>query len=144
MVANLTFGFWVSLLSTGGALDQNKTIFKIYKFSTTLLRKMGYQTKSTKSFKSDYEVNLWRPILRKSFYNIPPLERKQVHNSLDSIRIFRNRIVHHESILNEPLEKRYNKILEITGWISPQMKDWISKQYPITEITKLLDLLPDD
>jgi hypothetical protein len=72
MLAELNFGFWVTLLS------------------------------------SKYENSLWRPCLRKAFPNRPKgTERKQVHGALNAVRRLRNRIAHHEPILQRQLDVDY-------------------------------------
>jgi Abi-like protein len=110
MVANLSFGFWVSLLGSGGFLDR-----------------------STKS-KANYEMTLWRPALRRAFPNAISVSRKDVLEPLSFLRTFRNRIAHHEPIFARHLEQDYKNILEISGWISPQKRQWIETHSRVLEM----------
>ena len=98
VVAGLSFGVWVSLLGTG-ARSANR--------------------------KADYETTLWRPALRGAFPHRKPLTRKQAHSPLDNLRMLRNRIAHHEPIFKRRLADDYQRILDVTGWISPGARTWI-------------------
>lgn len=63
-----------------------------------------------------YETSLWRPFLRHAFpYASRPL-RKEIHDKLDQIRLFRNRIAHHEPIFNKNPDEIHKDIVEIIGW----------------------------
>lgn len=73
-----------------------------------------------------YETDLWRPALRHSFpYRPRGTERKHIHVLLDHIRRLRNRIAHHEPILDHKLANDHNNILQVTFWICPDTADWI-------------------
>ena len=71
-----------------------------------------------------YHQNLWIPVLGKSF---PHAKRKrsEIHHELDHLRLFRNRIAHHESIFKRHLAKDYSKIIEIVGWINQDKSRWV-------------------
>ena len=100
MLAELPFGFWVSLLGSGGRLPNSRT-------------------------RASYEMTLWRPALRSAFPHRDRLTRAQVHRPLNELRILRNRIAHHEPIFARDLAVDYRKMLEICGWISPGTRAWI-------------------
>lgn len=100
VVAVLSFGFWISLLGSGGRSDSTGR-------------------------KADYEKTLWRPALRGAFPFCKSLTRKQVHGPLNELRTLRNRIAHHEPIFSRRLKADYESILEVTGWISPGTRGWI-------------------
>jgi|SRR5271166_3866353 len=71
-----------------------------------------------------YSVDLWERHLYKSFPNAK-LGRKQLNKRLESIRLLRNRVAHHEPILSRDLEKDAGRILETIGWISKDTERWI-------------------
>jgi hypothetical protein len=50
--------------------------------------------------------------------------RKELSRPLTPIRTLRNRVAHHEPILQWNLPRHYGNILEITGWLSPPAKVW--------------------
>ena len=99
IVAKLSFGFWVSLLGPGGHIANKH--------------------------KANYEMTLWRPALRKAFAHCTPLTRKQAHRPLNALRQLRNRIAHHEPIFARKLTMDHERILDVTGWISPATRTWI-------------------
>jgi hypothetical protein len=71
-----------------------------------------------------YSVDLWEKHLYKAFPNAK-LGRKQLNKRLESIRLLRNRVAHHESILSRDLQKDVDRILETIGWISLDTQRWI-------------------
>ncbi len=96
VVAALSFGFWVSLFGRGGRLESGG--------------------------KANYEMVLWRPALRSAFPHCATLNRKRVHGMLNGLRILRNRIAHHEPVFARNLAEDHQRILEVTGWMSPVMR----------------------
>lgn len=92
LIAELTLGFWVSLLN------------------------------------SEYEKVLWKH-LRRAFPYMPKnmRQRKNVSAPLNSIRSFRNRIFHNESIcwnLNRVADI-HKELLLVMGWINQDIPEWI-------------------
>ena len=71
-----------------------------------------------------YSVDLWEKHLYKAFPNAK-LGRKQLNKRLESIRLLRNRVAHHEPILSRDLERDVERILETIDWISKEMERWI-------------------
>lgn len=114
IVAALSFGFWVSLLGSGGRIAGR--------------------------LKADYERTLWRPALRKTFAHCStPLTRKQAHQPLLNLRVLRNRIAHQEPIFARRLIEDHQCILEVTGWISPEVRTWIDHH---SRVCMLLGVAP--
>ncbi|MDO3648946.1 hypothetical protein [Nocardia mangyaensis] len=81
VVAQLSFGFWVSLFSAAN------------------------------------DRAMWVPCLHKAFphYRGP---RKILHRELNTIRLFRNRVMHHEPIHHRHLEADHRTMLRVLGYIS--------------------------
>jgi hypothetical protein len=73
-----------------------------------------------------YSVELWEKHLYKAFPN-GKLGRKQLNKRLESIRLLRNRVAHHEPILSRDLQKDVDRILETIGWICPDTRQWIEQ-----------------
>ena len=111
IVAALSFGFWVSLTGAGGRL------------STGL--------------KANYEMTLWRPVLRQAFPHCKILTRKQVHEPLNGLRVLRNRIAHHEPIFARDLTADHQCILDLAGWISPETAAWIGHHSRVPDLLAL-------
>lgn len=74
-----------------------------------------------------YETDLWRPLFHKQFAHAGKITRAQVHAPVDQLRLFRNRIAHHEPIYSRALADDYAAILQVAGWISPFMATWIDE-----------------
>lgn len=108
VVSSLSFGFWVSLLGPGGHLRNGN--------------------------KANYEMTIWRPALRSAFPGCDKLRRKDAHRPLEALRKLRNRIAHHESIFSGALNDNHERILEVTGWISPDVQAWIRHHSRVPEI----------
>ena len=99
VVVTLSFGFWVSLLGPGGRTEAGR--------------------------KANHEMTLWRPALRGAFAHRATLTRRQAHHPLDTLRILRNRVAHHEPIFARDLTADHARILDVAGWISPAVRTWI-------------------
>lgn len=74
-----------------------------------------------------YDASLWRPALRHAFPNRPRgTERHEVHGALNAIRRLRNRVAHHEPILNRDLAADHALILQVASWICSETATWIA------------------
>jgi hypothetical protein len=71
-----------------------------------------------------YASALWLPYLNKAFPHAS-LGHKAAHQRLNSIRLLRNRVAHHECILSRNLENEYRDILEATAWICTDTAMWV-------------------
>jgi hypothetical protein len=79
----------------------------------------------TALFGTSYENTLWRQCLHKTIINNPPnMKRSKLSVQLTAIRLLRNRIAHHEPIIYYDLLKRYDSILQVTGWLNPIAEKW--------------------
>ena len=116
VIAEMPFGFWVSLLGKGG------------------------RGRAPNTRRKNYDMTLWRKALYKAF----PHSRKsrvETHSPFDYLRTFRNRIAHHEPVFNRHLEADFRSILEVSGWICPKTADWIRHH---SRVEELLDCEWDD
>jgi len=114
MVAALSFGFWVALLGPGGRLPVGG--------------------------KANYEMSIWRAAAFRAFPHTR-ISRRAAHAPLDYLRTFRNRIAHHEPIIDRHLSADYSSLLQVTGSICPQTLSWISHH---SRVPALLAQSPDD
>jgi len=101
----------------GIAITDGKIISDLnFGFWTTLLEENHYKT------------ILWRQIFKLVFPHYPHSgiiddDVDIVSAKINTIRLLRNRIFHYEPIINRPnLEQDRNDILEVIGWINPEMK----------------------
>lgn len=111
LIATLSFGFWVSLLGSGGRLESGR--------------------------KANYEMTLWRPALRQVFAHRATLTRRQAHGPLNELRILRNRIAHHEPIFARNLTADHARVLEVIGWLSPGIRTWTAHHSRLPTLLEL-------
>ena len=80
-----------------------------------------------------YEGRLWFPHL----HQIVPatVRRKNLHGRLMAFKTLRNRIAHHERIVGRAraLPAEYQNIMEVIGWLSPQIQSWVKHKNCFTE-----------
>lgn len=96
MVAALSFGFWVALLSD--------------RYQRPIWQQNGYQ--------------LFQAVFPHA--SGPDFQRHLVHARLDRIRLLRNRVFHHEKIFHRTsLYQEHLAIHELIGWINPTMQSAI-------------------
>ena len=75
----------------------------------------------------DYEVEIWRPCLRKLFNAIyinqkDTLIRKEIRNKLKEIKKIRNRVFHHENLINFNLYNCFQEIINFIMLLSNELK----------------------
>jgi hypothetical protein len=73
----------------------------------------------------DYE-NLWQTTLNTiaKREDGKGLRRKDFSNPLNTIRILRNRLAHHETVLHWDLVKHHHNIIQLMTWLSPVAAEW--------------------
>jgi hypothetical protein len=95
VVAELPFGFWVGLLSGR--------------------REPGV---------SDYHFKVWvQGGVSGRFAGTP--KRSTLHGSLNALRAFRNRIAHHEQLLNQDLDSLSDDLNVILSSLCPETATWV-------------------
>lgn len=100
----------------------------------------------TAMFGSDYET-LWQKVLHRIVAPSAPkgLKRKSFSTPLTPIRLLRNRVAHHEPILEWNLGRHHAKMLELTEWLSPAAAEWCRANDRFDEIypAERIELAPD-
>lgn len=70
-----------------------------------------------------YEVNFWVKHLKTL---IPArISRKRLHERLTELKMLRNRLAHHETLIRRRVGDDYSNLLETVGWVSPTTRRWI-------------------
>lgn len=90
-------------------------------------------------FGRHYE-NLWRQTLHTTFPH-GTLSRKSLGTRLRRIQRFRNRIAHHDSLLDQDVPAMIEDMLEIAGWVDPQARTWLQAQTGAGEIARQVSRL---
>lgn len=82
----------------------------------------------TNLFNRAYENILWDKSLTNIFNN--QFGRKEIEHILNELRQLRNRIAHHECIMNAKYkpQKHYKKIINLLEAIDPKLSNWAKKQ----------------
>jgi len=76
-----------------------------------------------------FEHILWSPALRRAFPRVKMVSgvkpsRRFVADRFDYLRVFRNRIAHHEPIFARDLAADYASLLEVAAWMFPDVAEW--------------------
>jgi hypothetical protein len=74
---------------------------------------------------ANYEMTLWRPGLR---HALPAYAgtRAELHLRLESLRLFRNRVAHHEPIFRRHLAADHASVSGLLAGISPEFAAWVA------------------
>lgn len=72
-----------------------------------------------------YEHRFWIPALRHAFPAYSG-NRTDLHRTVESLRLFRNRIAHHEPIFARHLAADHDSILRLAAYIHPDARMWLS------------------
>lgn len=87
-------------------------------------------------FGGRYE-ELWRQRLRHAFPGAR--ERKDLSSRMDAVRRFRNRLAHHDSILNQPIAARHAQMVELASFVDQHAGIWLANA---SDVQRLLDERP--
>ena len=71
-----------------------------------------------------YTATLW-PALRPAFQYLPGSDRRLLEAPVARLHVLRNRVAHHEPLLSEPLIDRYIDLLDVVGYVHPQLRTWL-------------------
>lgn len=87
-------------------------------------------------FSPEYE-QLWQQKLHNIVQgNKKGITRKTFSAPLRSIRSLRNRIAHHECILDCNVQAQYKKLVELVGFLSPEAQFWIKENSSFDAVFK--------
>ena len=76
---------------------------------------------------------LWRERLHKAFPHGPG-RRKDLPPRMLRIRLFRNRLAHHDSILGQDVCATHEDMLTIVGWVDPDARKWLEGRSSVTAV----------
>ena len=86
-------------------------------------------------FARKYDATLWRTALHECFGT--GRSRANVHDSLNRLRTLRNRIVHHEPILQRDLRADHRWVLDLLRRLSPETAAWVAHHSRVPTILAL-------
>ena len=122
-------------------LRQNKFRNKLKKAKNTskLIPELNFHFWQS-MFTTRFCNNIWNDNLKLVFPNAPKnIEVTHIHDSLDIIRKFRNRIAHHEHLLNQNLAKLHDTILQLIGYRCHDTMKWLLS---ISQLSPILSVKP--
>jgi len=70
---------------------------------------------------------LWRESLRHAFPNSSG-RRKQISSAMERVRKFRNRLAHHDSMINVDVPFEIRQVIELASFISADAARWLERQ----------------
>jgi hypothetical protein len=106
VVAATSLGFWVGLTDSGIPRDPYLS----------------------------YETALWQPRIGRAFPCAGFVRRKEIHRELDDVRLFRNRVAHHEPVHAASLARMRERIIRLAGWVHPDAALLIGGMDRVTEV----------
>ena len=77
-------------------------------------------------FANAYDTDLWRTSTYRIFY--PRQHRAPLHDALDRLRTLRNRIAHHEPIVQRRLLDDHQRLLDVLNWLNPSVAQWVDER----------------
>lgn len=82
---------------------------------------------------SRFDRRIWSREFVRSFPHAPPrVSRSIVHDRAESIRKLRNRIAHHEPLLDYDLVGAHRRAASMVKWISPPSAEWTASRWPLS------------
>ena len=78
----------------------------------------------------DYEHTLWTGHFRHAFVGLPRKNRGTVYQAVERVNQLRNRIAHHERVLEVDLKFELEALISLIGWISLDALMWANDHLP--------------
>lgn len=83
-----------------------------------------------KMFTGRFDAQIWNPHLRAVLPYVDAgwtvqQARKRIYDDIETLRLLRNRIAHHEPIISRPLAADFQKIQELIQFRCPHTADWM-------------------
>lgn len=76
-----------------------------------------------------YFQEIWHHHLRLSFPKLPSgRAHKSVHLRVRAILHLRNRVAHHEPLIDRDLSREHSEIIEFVSWMCPETAEWMRAQ----------------
>jgi hypothetical protein len=72
-----------------------------------------------------YDSTLWRQTLHQAFPG--QRQRRITYEAVEVLHRSRNRLAHHETMLNRPIADIHAVALDLAGWICPVSRNWIGR-----------------
>jgi hypothetical protein len=73
---------------------------------------------------SRYEASLWTPALRHAFPKMTIKSRQKAQDAVEHLHFLRNRLAHHERVIDRDLQQDFESLKLLLGWVSPDALNW--------------------
>lgn len=80
-----------------------------------------------------YETQFWQPFLRDAFPNYSGA-RSALHRDVETLRLFRNRLAHHEPVFTRHLAADHETILRVVGYIASDAAEYVESHSRAAEV----------
>lgn len=83
---------------------------------------------------------IWQMGVSRYFTNAPPrTELVSLHDLIESVRRWRNRIAHHKAVFDKGPSRKHQDLLLLLRWVSPETADWVGS---ISRVQRVIDVKP--
>jgi hypothetical protein len=82
-----------------------------------------------------YDATLWRKALFRAFLAKGGKPRSLIHRRFNTLRLFRNRVAHHEPIFHRQLIQIHDEIIEAIGWMCRETAAWAHHHSRFNEVS---------
>lgn len=73
--------------------------------------------------------------IQKTFRHAPWKKKRQdLHDLIEGLRRWRNRIAHHNAIFDKGPAAKYQEALEIISWSSPELSRWVASRSRVSQV----------
>lgn len=86
-----------------------------------------------KGGKFQFETLYWQPFLSRAFPFYTGA-RADLHHDVDAVRLFRNRLAHHEPIFSRHLEADHLTLIRLSGYVDPECAEYLDSHSRVPEI----------
>lgn len=87
-----------------------------------------------------YQRILWPRGMQDAFPNLPQsMGRQEVHDRVELIRKWRNRIAHHKPVFDQGPMRKHQEALQLIFWVCSDVADWVTST---SQVTAAIDLRP--
>jgi hypothetical protein len=78
---------------------------------------------------------LWRTGVHNCFPYAPvSLTRLELHNRIDTLRQWRNRVAHYKTVFDKKPNKKLRQALDLIGWVCPDTRTFVSHVSRVTHV----------
>jgi len=83
---------------------------------------------------------LWPRGMSDTFPNLPvTMGRQDVHDRVETIRKWRNRIAHHKPVFDQGPMRKHQETIQMIRWVCQETADWVTAN---SKVTAAIDLRP--